>query len=468
MSPFETHSYTEIFKNNLIGGNAGNLLFTQSISRALMTENVAIDYLNTNRVFEDEDVEWINSVYDAFIIPLANAFRVTFIDELKRLTELIRRLKIPAVVIGVGLKGGKIGVERVSYPFDEEVKDFCAAVLEKSGIIGLRGDVTARYLENLGFRGSSDFTVIGCPSMYLYGENLPEPKELNLSESSRINLNCKASLPKKIHLYLKKICESIPDHYYIAQNLYEFETVLLGRNLLEITNRLTETAETYPKDFSHILYRENRVRGFASAKMWMDFLAEGDLSFGTRIHGNIAGVLAGVPGYIVAPDSRVFELARYHNIPHTTIKELDASKSIFELLDGVDFSSVKKGHSERFNHYLDFLHINNLETIFGNPKNTECKFDRLLQAVELKSPLMPYIYLPYAEQLEAIKVWDWLISFERDKIEFLKQERENLREENSALRNDFNHLKRRSLYYMARSLCSKTYRRLKPVKKEEQ
>lgn len=39
-----------------------------------------------------------------FIIPLANAFREDFVEELRNLTKLIRKLKIPCVVIGVGVQ----------------------------------------------------------------------------------------------------------------------------------------------------------------------------------------------------------------------------------------------------------------------------------------------------------------------------------------------------------------------------
>ena len=44
-----------------------------------------------------------NAEYDMFLIPLANAFRTTFKKELKMLTDLVERLTIPCVVVGVGL-----------------------------------------------------------------------------------------------------------------------------------------------------------------------------------------------------------------------------------------------------------------------------------------------------------------------------------------------------------------------------
>lgn len=450
IDPLTRPSLPEIFQGNLVGGNAGNLMFFHSIVRTLLKDDTEIDYINTKLSIDDEEIERINSEYDVFIIPLANAFRVTFQKELRNITKLVRNLNIPSVVIGVGLKGSKINNNRLSFDFDETVKDFCDAVLEKSGIIGIRGEFTAQYLENLGYKEERDFTIIGCPSMYIFGEELPSPKEINLNEDIRMNFNCKASLGKKIHYYLKDSCKLIPDHYYVVQNMYEFQTLLLGRNLLEITKRVTKTSDCYPIDYSHRLYRENRVRGFVSVQSWLDFIKKGDLNFGTRIHGNIAGVLSGVPSFIVAPDRRVLELARYHNIPHITINDLNSSEDIFHLLDGVDFTIVEKGHKERFNHYLDFLHKNELETIYDNGmKNPlDCKFDKLIKNLKPVLPLMPFTYLTYETQLEAIKIWNWLMQTQVKKTNLLK-------EKNIELNNTVNKIKRRSLYYISGSVLRK-------------
>ncbi|AGS69543.1 hypothetical protein [Streptomyces collinus] len=48
----------------------------------------------------------INAEFDAFVVPLANAFRPSFENALKRLTRLITRLRIPVVVLGVGAQTG--------------------------------------------------------------------------------------------------------------------------------------------------------------------------------------------------------------------------------------------------------------------------------------------------------------------------------------------------------------------------
>ena len=52
---------------------------------------------------------------------------------------------------------------------------FCNAVLEKSRSIGVRGEITQEYLVRLGIKRRK-IDVIGCPSMYTFGDFLPLKK----------------------------------------------------------------------------------------------------------------------------------------------------------------------------------------------------------------------------------------------------------------------------------------------------
>ena len=102
--PFgEERSISEILVENLIGNNTGNLIFQSSLARAVLTEDTEITTIRTDRIYSEEEVERWNAEYDMFLIPLANAFRTTFRTELRMLTDLVKRLTIPCVVVGVGL-----------------------------------------------------------------------------------------------------------------------------------------------------------------------------------------------------------------------------------------------------------------------------------------------------------------------------------------------------------------------------
>lgn len=99
-SPFEPISAIETIQRNLIGNNSGNLLFAQSVFKCLSRPDHHID-VNYYKV-DPNSADYINENYDVFVLPLANAFRPSFQKQLDGLTILIRKLKIPVVVIGVG------------------------------------------------------------------------------------------------------------------------------------------------------------------------------------------------------------------------------------------------------------------------------------------------------------------------------------------------------------------------------
>lgn len=61
---------------------------------------------------------------------------------------------------------------------------------------------------------------------------------------------------------------------------------------------------------------------------------------------------------------------------------------------------------------------------------------------------MPFTYLPYETQLEAIKIWNWLMQTQVKKTNLLK-------EKNIELNNTVNKIKRRSLYYISGSVLRK-------------
>ncbi|MBR5047483.1 MAG: hypothetical protein IKX76_04530 [Eubacterium sp.] len=149
----EDHTPSEVLIRNLIGNNTGNYIFLRSVLRTLMvSDDTEIKSIRFNRTQVPKDeIDYYNRECSAFIIPLAKAFRVSFMRELNRITDLVEQLTIPCVVVGVGLQA-PIDHDSDSFPFDESVKRFMDAVLEKSSIIGIRGEETGNYLKGLGYR----------------------------------------------------------------------------------------------------------------------------------------------------------------------------------------------------------------------------------------------------------------------------------------------------------------------------
>lgn len=205
-SPFDNFDAYETIMKDPIGGNSGNMLFVHSMFRALMLDEDTVIDVNYNK-FNIKECERINETYDAFVIPMANAFRPNY-PEWKNLLPFIDKLKIPCIVTGVGVQLPYEPDLNCSYSFDDDVKEFCKKILDKSVSIGVRGEITAKYLEKLGFK--NHIRVIGCPSMFMRGWNYKvESKKDGLSYLSKISFNGHKSCEKMFGNSLKEVLSNL-------------------------------------------------------------------------------------------------------------------------------------------------------------------------------------------------------------------------------------------------------------------
>lgn len=410
MHPLQAYSTGEAIKQNIMNQNTGNMIFAHSIARTLMLDDTSFGITRTVNNFSDARVKEINEEYDCFVIPLANAFRKSFQTELDIMTRLIQRLKIPCIVVGIGMQAG-VGEEiQKKFEFDDSAKRFVKAVLEKSSIIGVRGEITAQYLKKLGFIEEKDFTVIGCPSMYLYGDQVPLKEITDLTPQSKVSVNRKIGIPAKLHKFIYETSQKFEDAMFIPQGIDDLRLLYAGKSIDR--TKFPKIDPTYPWQMDNEICSSGHEIAFTNVPSWLEFLSGRDFSFGSRIHGNIAAVLAGTPAYIFAPDSRILELADYHNIQHMPAKEIKEDTDIFALYEKADFTSVQKGHKQRFEHYLDFLEANGLEHIYKEERvNHRARFDDVIDALDFPPGVMALNLQNLTEQRERLDTYfDYLMN----------------------------------------------------------
>lgn len=351
--PFAVVSPEETLERNLIAENAGNLIFSTAAYKTLATAEtrVAVDGF----VADPRSAEAINERYDAYVVPLANAFRISFEANLIRMTSLIRRLRIPVVVLGVGAQANVHNDPARLRQIEGSVRDFAAAVLDRSPTIGVRGAFTAEYLAGLGFR---DVDVIGCPSMFLRGEGLRVEKQRStIGPDARLSINVSPYV-KAIGPVVMHHVERYPDLTYVAQDLATLERLLWGD-----TGPSVDANEPLPIHLAHPLFRDGKVRFFVDPWPWFEHLATRDFSFGTRIHGNIAALISGTPAFVLAHDSRTLELVRYHEIPYRLMRDVRPDTDAAELFEAADYGPFNRGHAARFATYVGFLDRHGLDHI---------------------------------------------------------------------------------------------------------
>ncbi|MGQ4416467.1 polysaccharide pyruvyl transferase family protein [Streptomyces sp. SAS_269] len=359
-SPYDVFSVEEALHQDVIATNSGNLIFQDAAHKILETPNTEV-FSNGGRT-EVAAAARINAEYDAFVVPLANAFRPSFEVALQRLTRLISKLRIPVVVLGVGAQTG-VGYDAARLKrIEPTVRAFCSAVLDRSASIGVRGEFTETYLRDMGFK---DVEVIGCPSLFMYGRELDVRKQVpGLTAESRIAINGSHSAVRKQGLgrIINRAHEHYPNLRFIGQNLSDARQ-LHWRDLSD-PNAAVTAIPTHP---DHPMYREDKVRVYVDPITWIDELRPFDFSFGSRIHGNIAALLAGTPATVLCGDSRTLELCRYFEIPHQRLDKVAKDPEAADparLYEQADFSGLTGNHAERFERFTRFLDKNGLQNTF--------------------------------------------------------------------------------------------------------
>lgn len=371
---FDNPSTLDILSRRVhIGGNTGNFLFANSIMRTLMvpdTELIANHYIYD---FNEYQIEKINSNYSYFIMPLADAFRNGNEQLLVGLTKFVNKLKIPCIVIGVGLRSD-YKQELRDYPFDSVVKDFVTAVLNTGSVIGVRGGFTGKYLNKLGFAEKKDYIVIGCPSVYTYGP-LKKIQESKLScKFQKVAFTLNVLMNNNCKRFFNKSYETSTSPYLIQQKYEEIQS-LYTSNLFGIPETVLKP-EIYKKSF-----QENQIKYFSNVVSWIAFLKDMDFSVNSRFHGSVASILAQIPTVIVPIDSRMRELVEFHQFPSVTLEDIDTCSSIWDLIDNIDFNSYAKVSNANFNNYINFLALNNLKNIFSSSDTMPC-YDQMCNSIK--------------------------------------------------------------------------------------
>ena len=262
LSPFEVIPYHELHKR--IGKNIGNLVFSGSMYRILMCdEETEIVYSNIPPN-DQEEIERINNTFDCVVLPFADAIRKSFMKRMREWTQMIRMLRIPCCIAGIGIRWDYSGKRQAD------------------------------------------------------------------------------------------------------------------RELLKVPLN-------YPLSVSDPIYKNGKVKFFANAQPWINWLKTRDLSFGTRIHGNIAATLAGTPAVVLPFDARTRELCEYHGLAFVPREELNANDRLQDIVERLDFHSPEKVHSRNFKHFVDFLNKNGIDHIFKDGRSSaeeETAFDKRMKQIE--------------------------------------------------------------------------------------
>lgn len=352
---FENFDYTLSYDTAMVsmGGNSGNNVFQYSLQTLLSNPDneVKIDTrLLHKEPIEQEYYDNINNNFDCAVFIPANiiAIYAKHNTQLKYWTEHFSNLNIPIYAIGLGAQSDKNFSTEYLNDIKDEAGMFIKTILRNNGFIGLRGEFTAECMKKLGFMEGSDFETVGCPSMFMKGSDLniekkdiEEEKFIPLLNGFRIWNN------PEFHKYFKKYPKSI----FVCQE--EFYRLLYKQN--DLTWKEYQYLNDKENKFLN-MYKDDRIKLYGTFQSWYnDIINRGiNFSFGCRIHGNIVPLLAGIPSYIDAFDSRTKELAQYFNIPYGEFEPVD-SPDPYELYQKSDFTEFNKNFKDKYRKFENFM-----------------------------------------------------------------------------------------------------------------
>ena len=396
VSPFQVSTPEEVIFTRVIGNNTGNLLFAYSMTRTLFTDDTQVDFLADKTVIHDKITpEYINENYDYLVLPMANSFRNQFLGSMRKWTALIERLTIPCVVTGIGIQMPYEPDITEPHKYDEDSKRFVKAVLNHSASIGVRGEITYKYLKHLGF---NDVDVTGCPSIEMFGPGLPVREPKPLTKDSKVCVTGSVSNPVNFKEFMIRNREVLPNYYFMPQLVDDLKLMYYGVPL-----PATEASQTlYPHMIDDEVFVNDKARFFIDFQSILKFNQGIDFNYGTRIHGAVGNILAGVPTILFPTDARIRELAEYHNIPNMPAHDVNESTNIFELYENTDFTQVNNGHEERFWHFVDFLDNNGLPHIYKDRDNIHSPFDEKIKDIEFYGPVHSLYTCDEKEQVQRL------------------------------------------------------------------
>ena len=375
--PFHAPVVEEMVQRDLVASNTGNLLFSDSAYRMLSTSDVEVVTNGPRLNGDPSQADRINEEYDAFVVPLANAFRPDFLPALRRLTGLIEKLTIPVTVLGVGAQTDlDYSLEEMA-PLDDAVRRFLTVVLDRSPSVGVRGELTEAYVRSLGF---SDVEVIGCPSMFLHGADLQVRPVGELGPDSRLAVSISNWVDGIGDLVMQNYAR-YPGLTYFAQETRDLR-LMYWRDVAEAAAATNDV----PDVLTHPLFAEGRTVFHLGTAPWIEDLRGYDAAFGTRIHGNVAALLAGTPGFVLCHDSRTLELSRYFEIPHARVTDVAPGTDVADLLRDADYGPLVAGHAERLDRMTGYLAKHGFDTVFSPGQDGGAAFDERVAAITHPGP----------------------------------------------------------------------------------
>jgi hypothetical protein len=342
----------------LVGENTGNLAYCYAIDQMLGG--------NLKSCLWDLDPVKIKSLGDIGVLALSNQLGEHV--NLGYLNENFNKLDISLVGIGLGAQADNL---QSTVDIPKGTLDWIRIIQEKSPTtapnIGVRGLFTLKTLEKYGLADKA--VLLGCPTLFINPDK-KLGKTIYDKFSPKIDLIAvTAGHQEWTHLArLESSFVSLANSCggsYICQS--PLEMIQIGRGEVKLLSsdslRLCQQyIAPWMSEEEFIRWSIRHAYSFFSASAWIEYLRRFDFVIGTRIHGVICALQAGVPALCFAHDSRTIELCETMMIPYVYAQHfLDGiTRDDLPKLFNFDYEKFDENRIFLAKKYVNFLSENKL------------------------------------------------------------------------------------------------------------
>jgi hypothetical protein len=338
------------------GMNIGNLVFTYTVQK-MFDEDIRL-------ISHDADISTMSDV-NALVIPAANFLYSGF--DLEHLAKLVESANCPCLIFGLGAQSE---IETKIPELKPGTVRFLKAVSEKTKTICVRGEYTAEVCRHYGV---NNVEVLGCPSI-LMNENralgdIIEKGMKNVDVSTvAVHAACAKRQLSSVEKELTNIVQLYQGSRYFIQRPLSlikscFNEPLDKQDMQELErtarilapNKNVEWFDRFIKTYGEVP---------ASTESWLQQCRSFSCAIGTRIHGTIVPLSAGVPSVCITHDTRTRELTDSLLVPSLTAEEFITKRyspeSLFKELEwsGKAFEDNRTRVASK---YIEFIEAEGLK-----------------------------------------------------------------------------------------------------------
>jgi len=334
-----------------VGHNTGNVAFVHAIKKLVKLDEISLPWHRISKAKSE-----------ILVFPAANQLGKH--TDLGDLAKELEKSGTPIVVIGLGAQADN---ENIKPELKPGTQNWLETILRNrptpSSNIWTRGEYTANQIR--GFVPDSDPIAGCCPSLFINPSSvLGQELSMRNREFRRIAVAGGNQGFRGMSTIEPELASLVSDALfpgrYITQSMGEMIALGLGQ-FEQIDSEKVKSLNMYITPWLDVdgfkRWCKTYARTYFDARSWMYELSNFDVVVGARYHGVALGLQAGVPGVLIAIDSRTYELGLTTGIPMVKPSEITSVtrrnlRSLWENFDPVAFDTARIDLAQKFHNFL--------------------------------------------------------------------------------------------------------------------